>query len=105
MSTEKPGYFAVLPANVRYDDALRPNAKLLFAEITALSNAQGFCVAGNAYFADLFGLTKKTVSELIAQLEKGGYIRCEVLRGNQKEVIGREIYVADPIPKNRETAI
>lgn len=37
----RPGYWAVLPAKVRYDKTLRPNAKLLYAEITALADARG----------------------------------------------------------------
>ena len=37
----RPGYWAVLPATVRYDKTLRPNAKLLYAEITALADANG----------------------------------------------------------------
>lgn len=104
MSTEKPGYFAILPANVRYDEALRPNAKLLFAEITALSNKSGYCTAGNAYFAELFGLSKKTVSELISQLESRGYLRVEITRGEKKEVVQRALSIVNPIPKNRDTS-
>lgn len=104
MSTEKPGYFAILPANVRYDEALRPNAKLLFAEITALSNKSGYCTAGNAYFAELFGLSKKTISELISQLETRGYLRVEVMRGERKEVVQRALSIVTPIPKNRDTS-
>ncbi|MBQ8145053.1 MAG: helix-turn-helix domain-containing protein [Butyricicoccus sp.] len=104
MSTEKPGYFAILPANVRYDEALRPNAKLLFAEITALSNKSGYCTAGNAYFAELFGLSKKTISELISQLETQGYLRVEITRGEKKEVVQRALSIVTPIPKNRDTS-
>lgn len=36
---QKPGYYAILPAVVRYDDRLRPNGKLLYAEITAMGTA------------------------------------------------------------------
>ena len=104
MSIEKPNYYAILPANVRYDGALRPNAKLLYAEITALTNRQGFCTEGNAYFASLFELSKKTVSDLLSQLEKRGYIRVKVLRNAEKTVVGREIYIAEPILKNGDTS-
>ena len=38
--TEKPNYYAVLPAIVRYDNDLKPNEKLLYAEIVALSNME-----------------------------------------------------------------
>ena len=63
----KPGYWAVLPAKVRYDEELRPNAKLIYAEITALADSTGFCWAKNKYLSELFGLSKKTVSDLIGR--------------------------------------
>ena len=75
---KKPGYWAVLPAIVRYDESLKPNAKLLYAEISALSNATGFCWSTNEYFAELFGLSAWTVSRLISQLEDKGYIHTEM---------------------------
>lgn len=86
---DKPGYWAVIPATVRYDPDLPPNAKILYGEITALSNAKGYCCARNAYFAELFGLGEKSVSRLIAQLAKGGYLRVEVIRDEKNEVVER----------------
>lgn len=71
-------YYAVIPAHVRYDRALKPNAKLLYGELTALCNQTGYCWASNDYFAQLYGLTAETISRLIAQLEQRGYIRCEM---------------------------
>lgn len=94
--TRKPGYWAVLPAKVRYDSALRPNAKLLYAEITALSDMTGFCWAKNSYFAELFSLAERTVSDLIGTLETRGYISVEVINDGGK--VERRIYT-DRLPQ------
>lgn len=85
---DQPNYYALIPANVRYDLNLKPNAKLLYGEITALCNTSGFCWAGNEYFANLYSVDQKTVSRWISDLEKGGYISVEVLRseGNKRKV-------------------
>ncbi len=72
------GYYAVIPAEVRYDQDLKPNAKLLYGELTALCNQSGYCWATNEYFADLYGLSVSTISRLITQLEQRGYIRTEM---------------------------
>lgn len=37
------GYFAVIPATVLFNNELKPNEKLLYALITALSNKEGYC--------------------------------------------------------------
>ena len=104
-----PGYWAVIPAGVRYDNELRPNAKLLYGEISALAMAEGYCWANNDYFAQLFGLSRKTVGELIGQLAKRGHVRLEVIRDDEtNEVLQRRIWIANlpevsapPPPKNR----
>ena len=117
MSDRKPAYWAVLPAKVRYDTSLRPNAKLLYAEITALAGASGYCWATNEYLAQLFGIAARTVTDLVAQLAKCGYIRVEVVRDEKtNEVQQRRIWVdfstpqgmaglPDPIAKNGDTPI
>ena len=69
-----PWYFAVLPAEVRYDANIEPSAKLLYAEITALSNKTGECFASNAYFAWLYGVDDRTVRRWKSSLENAGYI-------------------------------
>ena len=66
---DKPAYFAILTADVRYDKTLKPLARLLYAEITALCKQEGYCWAGNQYFADLYDVDKNTVSGWIGQLK------------------------------------
>jgi len=73
-----PNYYAVIPANVRYDEALKPNAKLLYGEITALCGREGFCWADNAYFAGLYNVDTNTVSRWISQLRERGYVWVKV---------------------------
>ena len=59
---EQPGFWALIPASVRYDKELPPNAKLLYGEVTALSDKLGYCYAQNSYFSDLFGLSERSVT-------------------------------------------
>lgn len=92
-----PAYWAVLPASVRYDQELRPNAKLLYAEITALATATGYCYAWNETLGKLYGLSGRTVSDLVGTLARRGYITVEVLRDPKtNEVTERRIWVDRP---------
>lgn len=78
------GYYAVIPAEVRYDKSLKPNAKLLYGELTSLCSRSGYCWATNEYFAELYSLSVGTVSRLISQLESQGYIHCEMAASARK---------------------
>lgn len=92
-------YYAILPAKVRYDKNITPNAKLLYAEITALCNDKGYCWAGNAYFAELYGVTKTSISNWISSLQKNGYIDVQLIyKENSKEIQSRRISIADNMP-------
>ena len=90
---EKPSYWAVIPAAVRYDKKLPPNAKLLYGEVTALSDKHGYCYAQNSYFVDLFGLSERSITRLLGILVERGYLRIDVVRDSEtQEVLERRIY-------------
>lgn len=72
---QKPSFWAVLPASVRYNENIGSTAKLLFAEITALSNIEGYCWASNNYFANLYKISITQVSRLIKELEDNGFLK------------------------------
>lgn len=90
----QPGYWAVIPALVRYDDQICANAKLLYAEISSLVNRDGFCWADNGYFARLYRVSERSIRAWIEQLEGAGYIRTQEKRGARNAVQWRRIYAA-----------
>ena len=92
----KKSYYAVIHAFVRYDSELTPNAKLLYGEITALCNEKGYCFASNKYFADLYSVKTRSITDWISQLKDKGYIKLKLLyKENSKEVKSREIYITN----------
>ena len=105
---EKPNYFGILPANVRYDKNLKPMEKILYTEISSLTNKDGYCYATNSYFSKLYEVHKNTVGAWINNLEKQGYIKTVLIyKKGTKEIIERRIYINQkidtPINENVDT--
>ena len=101
---ENPGYYGILPASIRYDKNLKPMEKIMYSELTALSNKNGHCNATNSYFAELYEVSKNTVSLWISDLEKAGYIKTKLIyEAGTKNIKERRIYISDPITKNNDT--
>ncbi len=94
MEEQLKSYYAIIPANVRYDKDLAPNAKLLYGEITALCNEKGYCWASNQYFADLYHSSISAVQKWVSALVKKGYINLElVYKEGTKQVLHRKLYI------------
>lgn len=91
----KCNYYSIIPATVRYDYRLKPAEKILYGELTALSNKEGYCFAQNKYFAELYNVTVGTVSKWLSHLQKLGYIVIEIIRNNKNEITARHIYIND----------
>lgn len=98
MDDRSPGYFAVIPASVRYDDSIPANAKLLYGEISALIGAEGYCYAQNAYFADLYKLSERTITGLISKLQERGHIRIHLERDKSGQILSRKLFLAESAP-------
>ncbi|EGQ3836028.1 DnaD domain protein, partial [Staphylococcus pseudintermedius] len=93
---EQPNYYSIIPANVRYDKELKPMEIIMYGEITALANKYGYAYASNSYFADLYQVHKKTVSNWINHLKEKGYIQTVVTRNEDMSVKDRKIYITPP---------
>nr|DAX05586.1 MAG TPA: helix-turn-helix domain protein [Bacteriophage sp.] len=99
---EQPNYYAVIPANVRYDSGLTPNAKLLYGEISALAQKDGVCYATNKYFAELYNVSQVSISKWINSLVYKKYINFKIIyKEGTKEILNRYLtLVYDPIKEN-----
>ena len=96
----KKSYYAIIPANVRYDKDLNANAKLLYGEITALANEKGYCWAGNNYFSNLYDVSQRTIIRWINDLVVKGYLASELIyKNNSKEVLERRLWVVSEVQR------
>ncbi len=88
---ENPNYYAIIPSEVRYAD-ITPNAKLLYAEISALTNMNGKCNASTNYFAKLYKVSKTSVQNWLKCLEDNKFItRKNIYKEGSKEILSRYI--------------
>jgi len=101
---EKPNYYAIIPAEVRYSKEITSLQKLLFGEITSLTNSKGYCWANNNYFATLYGKHISTISKNITSLSLAGFISVEVIRDENNRVSKRIIKIITPMDENVKTS-
>lgn len=102
---ERPSYYSIIPATVRYDKRLKAYERLMFSEITALSNKYGYCTASNSYFASLYEVDKTTISRWINHLKNIGYLKTQLIK-NGRAVASRRIYPnMDPVGRPCNTPI
>jgi len=89
---ENPNYFAIIPAEVRYNENLSPAAKLFYGEISCLTNKEGYCYASNQYFQNLYKVNESSILRWINQLIKEGYIYRELIyKKGCKEIESRHL--------------
>ena len=92
---DKVGYYSIIPSKILYNKELKANEKLLYAMITSLACKEGYCFATNNYFAKELGVHPKTVSSWIADLRNKDFVKVELIRDENKQIIQRKIYIND----------
>jgi len=92
---QSPGYWSILTASVRYSDKLTDFEKVLFSDISALSNKNGYCNASNAYFSRVFKKTIRSIRMSIKHLIENKFLNSEFIYDKQtKEIIERRLFIA-----------
>lgn len=99
---DRPNYYAIIPAQIRYDERLKPNEKLLYGEITALSNKTGECYATNKYFASLYDVTVETISRWITHLKELNYIDSKIIYRDGTHEIDKRIILINGVPIDKK---
>lgn len=109
-----PNYYAIIPADVRYDKRLTANQKLLYAELTSLARKEGFAWANNKYLAGVFDVSPRSITRWLSTLQSCGYIKLDIAQstGNARKVYALEVAQKekkateaskDPIDTNDDT--
>lgn len=88
---EKPNYYSILPAEVRYNNNLTANEKLLYSEITALTGKTGECWASNEYFATLYNVTIRSIQRMISDLKKEQLIEIQLIKNQETNLVEKRI--------------
>ncbi|CAH0419392.1 helix-turn-helix domain-containing protein [Periweissella ghanensis] len=91
---DNPSYYSILTADVRYDKRLKANEKIIFSEISALTQATGLCWASNNYFAELYEVDSMTISRWINRLIKLEYLEVRYMyKEGTKEIDKRMLKI------------
>jgi hypothetical protein len=95
-----PSFYTVIPAFVRYNTDLTDFDKLMYGEISALTNANNYCWASNKYFTFVFNKSERTIKYSIKRLVASGVITSRV---NAKDGNTRFLTLSTPMDKSGPT--
>jgi hypothetical protein len=76
--------FSILPSYILELDHLEPNAKLLFAIITSLTQREGYCWASNKFLAEKMRCTDKAIEKWLKSLKDAQCIKVETVKVGMK---------------------
>jgi len=93
----RPSFYAIIPAFIRYDKEIEPRAILLYGELTALCEREGYCWASNAYFEGLYDVDETTIQRWLKSLKEKGYIRVDIEKKGM--ITKRKIWIDDRFQK------
>ena len=103
MAEEQRGYWGVIPGEVFRDKELTAAGKLLYLVLSSMAHKNGYCWPSNETLAAELNLSKRRVRELLAMLQKRGYIRVHVRRTEETSEVERRFIYCGMFP-DRETA-
>ena len=96
-------YWAVLTAPILESTEVTDGAKLFYAQISRRTKTEGYCWASNRTLSEELGVTERTITRYVAELEAAGFIKTEFSGvHDRKRHAERRIRLAVPVPFNIE---
>ena len=78
------GNFSIIPVAILEHKDLTDKAKLLYAQISSLTDKEGYCWATNKYLAEKHGCTSRAIQMRLSELAEHGFIRIEQQDNGQR---------------------
>ena len=86
--------FGIIPDNVLFDKSLRPNAKIMIAYLSKYATDKIPYTGTNRNIAEDLGMTELTVTGILSELERRGYIDRVMYPGNfERDGYYRKIFL------------
>ena len=97
--TEHSAPWVIIPPTVLGDERLSAGEKLVYGRVFGFMQKHGYCLASNEYLSKYIGMSKNTVRNYLSRLYELGYLRYELIRDEQNEVVERRIYPTLVLPE------
>ena len=92
-------YWAVLTAPILKSREISDGAKLFYAQISRFANGSGVCWASNPKLSEELGVSERTITRYVGELESAGFISTEFTGvSDKKRRSERRIRLAQPAP-------
>lgn len=93
------GYWAVMTAPLLECAEISDGAKLFYAQVSRFANSGGVCWKSNPTLSEELGVSERTITRYVAELENAGFICTEFVGVSGKKRRGeRHIRLAQPFP-------
>lgn len=86
--------YSKIPLSIKNNENICSNAKILYGDILLLCHSKGYCYATNKFLADNLGVTERTITRLLSELEKNNLITIGYCRNKRK------IFLASRVDEN-----
>jgi hypothetical protein len=104
--SDKPNYFIMFPSHLM--ETLNPTDCIMMGLLISLAKRDGYAYPSNKMLEEFFNCSTDKIGRVLNNLETGGYIKREIVRDSNNQIVSRKIYplsalMSIPIRKDADT--